>query len=145
MEIAKGQRNFDVLVIGSGIAGLSAAVAAATAGAKVAIIERADEEEYGGNTRWTEAYFRINERRTCLQRSAELRKGQPGRPDDRCRSRGEIPRVRRVRGLARREERTRDRARVESGERGHRGISAVPDKRRLTPGIDQQQEDNPMA
>jgi hypothetical protein len=34
---------------------------------------------------------------------------------------------------------------VESGERGHRGISAVPDKRRLTPGIDQQQEDNPMA
>ncbi|MEA3089386.1 MAG: tricarballylate dehydrogenase, partial [Caballeronia sp.] len=59
MEIAKGQRNFDVLVIGSGIAGLSAAVAAATAGAKVAIIERADEEEYGGNTRWTEAYFRM--------------------------------------------------------------------------------------
>lgn len=59
MEIAKGQRNFDVLVIGSGIAGLSAAVAAATAGAKVAIIERATEEEYGGNTRWTEAYFRM--------------------------------------------------------------------------------------
>jgi tricarballylate dehydrogenase len=50
---------FDVLVIGSGIAGLSAAVSACDAGAQVTILERATEEEYGGNTRWTEAYFRM--------------------------------------------------------------------------------------
>ena len=49
----------DVLVIGSGIAGLSAAVSARDAGARVTILERSTEEEYGGNTRWTEAYFRM--------------------------------------------------------------------------------------
>jgi phytoene dehydrogenase-like protein len=49
----------DVLVIGSGIAGLSAAVSACDAGARVTILERSTEEEYGGNTRWTEAYFRM--------------------------------------------------------------------------------------
>ncbi|AMM16394.1 fumarate reductase [Burkholderia sp. PAMC 28687] len=59
MDKTIGQQRFDVVVIGSGIAGLSAAVAAANAGAKVAIVERANEEEYGGNTRWTEAYFRM--------------------------------------------------------------------------------------
>ena len=50
---------FDLLVIGSGVAGLSAAVAAAEAGAKVAVLERSSPEEFGGNTRWTEAYFRM--------------------------------------------------------------------------------------
>jgi tricarballylate dehydrogenase len=40
----------DVLVIGSGIAGLSAAVSACDAGARVTILERSTEEEYGGNT-----------------------------------------------------------------------------------------------
>jgi tricarballylate dehydrogenase len=59
MEAAKAQQSVDVLVIGSGIAGLSSAVAAAAAGAKVAIVERASDEDYGGNTRWTEAYFRM--------------------------------------------------------------------------------------
>ena len=49
----------DVLVIGSGIAGLSAAVSACDGGARVTILERSTEEEYGGNTRWTEAYFRM--------------------------------------------------------------------------------------
>jgi len=49
----------DVLVIGSGFAGLSAAVSACDAGARVTILERSSEEEYGGNTRWTEAYFRM--------------------------------------------------------------------------------------
>ena len=52
-------RRFDVLVIGSGIAGLSAAVAAAETGAKVAVLERSAPEEFGGNTRWTESYFRM--------------------------------------------------------------------------------------
>lgn len=51
--------DFDIVVIGSGIAGLSAAVAAATKGARVAVLERAAPDEYGGNTRWTEAYFRM--------------------------------------------------------------------------------------
>ncbi|MDP1968993.1 MAG: FAD-dependent oxidoreductase [Burkholderiaceae bacterium] len=52
-------RQFDVVVIGSGIAGLSAAVSAAAGGAKVAVLERSTREEFGGNTRWTEAYFRM--------------------------------------------------------------------------------------
>ena len=51
--------QFDVVVVGCGIAGLSAAVSAAEAGAKVAILERAAVEERGGNTRWTEAFMRM--------------------------------------------------------------------------------------
>ncbi|MEI7785994.1 MAG: FAD-dependent oxidoreductase, partial [Betaproteobacteria bacterium] len=51
--------SYDLLVIGSGIAGLSAAVAAAAAGAKVAVLERSAPDEFGGNTRWTESYFRM--------------------------------------------------------------------------------------
>lgn len=50
---------WDLLVIGSGISGLSAAVAAATAGARVLVLERSIREEFGGNTRWTESYFRM--------------------------------------------------------------------------------------
>lgn len=49
----------DLLVIGSGISGLSAAVAAATAGARVVVLERSAPEQFGGNTRWTESYFRM--------------------------------------------------------------------------------------
>lgn len=52
-------RSFDVTVVGAGISGLSVAVAAAAAGARVAVLERATEDEFGGNTRWTEAYFRM--------------------------------------------------------------------------------------
>ena len=51
--------QFDVVVVGCGIAGLSAAVSAAEAGAKVAVLERAAVEERGGNTRWTEAFMRM--------------------------------------------------------------------------------------
>ena len=51
--------TFDVVVAGCGIAGLSAAVSAAQAGAKVAVLERAPFEERGGNTRWTEAFLRM--------------------------------------------------------------------------------------
>jgi tricarballylate dehydrogenase len=50
---------FDVIVIGSGISGLSAAVSANSAGAKALVLERATKEEFGGNTRWTESYFRM--------------------------------------------------------------------------------------
>jgi len=51
--------EFDVVVAGCGIGGLSAAVSALEQGARVAIIERAPEEERGGNTRYTEAYLRM--------------------------------------------------------------------------------------
>ena len=51
--------SFDVVVVGSGIAGLSAAIAALESGARVAVIERATESESGGNTRYTEAFLRM--------------------------------------------------------------------------------------
>lgn len=50
---------YDVVVVGGGIAGLSAALSATEAGAKVALLDRATEEESGGNTRYTEAYLRM--------------------------------------------------------------------------------------
>ena len=48
-----------VIVVGSGIAGLSAALSARQAGAEVVVIERARRDEAGGNTRYTEAYLRM--------------------------------------------------------------------------------------
>jgi tricarballylate dehydrogenase len=50
----------DVVVVGCGIAGLSAAVSALQAGRTVNILERAPEEDYGGNSRWTGAALRMN-------------------------------------------------------------------------------------
>jgi len=58
-EVPTDGETFDVLVIGSGIAGLSAACAAADRGARVAGLERTSPEEFGGNTRWTESYLRM--------------------------------------------------------------------------------------
>lgn len=55
--------RFDVIVVGCGIAGLSAAATALQAGARVAILERAPKEERGGNTRWTEALLRMKSER----------------------------------------------------------------------------------
>lgn len=52
-------QHFDVIVIGSGISGLASAVSANSAGSRVLVLERAQEEEFGGNTRWTESYFRM--------------------------------------------------------------------------------------
>lgn len=51
--------EYDVVVVGSGIAGLSTALSALEAGARVAVIERATEEDSGGNTRYTEAFLRM--------------------------------------------------------------------------------------
>lgn len=50
---------YDVLVVGSGIAGLSAAASALQSGAKVGVLERSVRDERGGNTRWTEALMRM--------------------------------------------------------------------------------------
>ncbi len=52
-------RNYDAVIVGMGIAGLSAAAAAIQGGARIAILERAPKEERGGNTRWTEAFMRM--------------------------------------------------------------------------------------
>lgn len=51
--------NFDVIVVGCGIAGLSAAITALQGGARVAVLERAPAEERGGNTRYTESFWRM--------------------------------------------------------------------------------------
>jgi tricarballylate dehydrogenase len=58
-EKRMSERKFDVVVVGSGIAGLSAALSARQAGASVALVERATPEESGGNTRYTEAFLRM--------------------------------------------------------------------------------------
>ncbi|KQW47404.1 fumarate reductase [Nocardioides sp. Root1257] len=51
--------QYDVVVVGGGVAGLSAACAAAEAGARVVLLERSVEAETGGNTRYTEAFLRM--------------------------------------------------------------------------------------
>lgn len=51
--------NFNVVVVGCGIAGLSAAATALQSGARVAILERSPKKERGGNTRWTDALLRM--------------------------------------------------------------------------------------
>ena len=53
------ESTYDVVVVGCGIAGLSAAVTALEHGARVAILERAPIEDRGGNTRWTDAFMRM--------------------------------------------------------------------------------------
>lgn len=53
------RESCDVLVIGCGAAGSTAALAALEAGASVLVLERAPREERGGNTRWTEALLRL--------------------------------------------------------------------------------------
>ena len=53
------EREFDVVVAGCGIAGLSAAVTAQQSGAQVAVLERAPIEDRGGNSRWTESFWRM--------------------------------------------------------------------------------------
>lgn len=52
-------QEYDVVVAGCGVAGLSAAVSAAEHGARVVVLERAPAEERGGQSRYTEAYLRM--------------------------------------------------------------------------------------
>ncbi|MEM7280255.1 MAG: FAD-dependent tricarballylate dehydrogenase TcuA [Pseudomonadota bacterium] len=49
----------DLVVVGCGTAGLSAAVTAAEKGLDVILLERAPYEERGGNSRYTEAFMRM--------------------------------------------------------------------------------------
>lgn len=55
----------NIIVIGSGIAGLSAAITAAEqmreGQGRVILVDRAPKEEAGGLTKWTSAYFRLDD------------------------------------------------------------------------------------
>jgi tricarballylate dehydrogenase len=55
----------DVVVIGAGVGGLSAALAAseglASSGGRVVLLEKAPQPQSGGNTKWTDAYFRLED------------------------------------------------------------------------------------
>ena len=57
------ERSYDVVVVGHGAAGLAAAVAAAEAAgpkkARILVVERAPENDRGGNTRWSPSYMRL--------------------------------------------------------------------------------------
>jgi tricarballylate dehydrogenase len=48
-----------IVVVGTGVAGLCAALSAAENGLETIVVERAPEGEHGGNTRYTEAYLRM--------------------------------------------------------------------------------------
>jgi tricarballylate dehydrogenase len=52
------EQRADVVVVGGGIAGISAALAAAEEGAGVILIEKAPEDQRGGNTRFSDAEIR---------------------------------------------------------------------------------------
>ena len=54
-----GQRDADVIVVGAGNAALCAALAARERGARVTVLERAPEEESGGNSRYTAGAVRL--------------------------------------------------------------------------------------
>ncbi len=54
-----GSRGVDVVIVGGGNAALCAALAAEENGAKVSVVERAPEDERGGNTRFTAGSIRF--------------------------------------------------------------------------------------
>jgi tricarballylate dehydrogenase len=58
-----GTKKRKVIVVGCGMGGMAAAVAALEHGAAVTLVERAPREERGGQTRYTEAYFRMKSER----------------------------------------------------------------------------------
>ncbi len=54
-----GEKTADLLIVGSGIAGMSATVTARQAGLSTITLERSVEAEFGGGSRWIEAYLRM--------------------------------------------------------------------------------------
>jgi len=56
---ASGRYTFDVVVVGGGVAGLCAAMAAREAGAEVVLLEKAPPEGRGGNTAFADAQMRF--------------------------------------------------------------------------------------
>jgi tricarballylate dehydrogenase len=65
MADMRADERADVVVIGGGVAGLSAALSAveeaSSSSRRVVLLEKAPPEEAGGNTRWTDAYFRLED------------------------------------------------------------------------------------
>jgi tricarballylate dehydrogenase len=61
--MTSGSGGSDVVIVGCGIAGLSCAVSALQGGLRVTLLERAPEHDFGGNSRWTEAYCRMKSER----------------------------------------------------------------------------------
>ncbi len=59
MERSGPRAAFDVVVVGAGNAGLTAAIAAREAGASVLVLEKAPEAERGGDTAFTGGLFRF--------------------------------------------------------------------------------------
>ena len=55
----KNDSKFDVIVVGGGNAALCAAITAREEGAKVLMLERAPEDERGGNSSYTEGLMRF--------------------------------------------------------------------------------------
>ena len=53
------ESQYDVIVVGGGNAALCAAISAADEGAKVLLLERAPEEDRGGNSTYTEGLMRF--------------------------------------------------------------------------------------
>ena len=51
--------DYDVIVVGAGNAGLSAALSARQTGARVLCVEKAPREERGGNSAFTGGLFRF--------------------------------------------------------------------------------------
>ena len=54
------EREFDVVIVGAGNAALCAAISARQHGAEVLVLEKAPEEEKGGNSYFTAGGFRFS-------------------------------------------------------------------------------------
>ncbi len=59
--------DYDIIIVGAGAAGTSAAVSAADTAKKlgepvrISIFEKSNEKDWGGNSRWTTAFFRMTD------------------------------------------------------------------------------------